>query len=95
MSAVKDNPAEGRFELAVDGSRDIAAAYYRMEGDRVLLTHTIVPEEFSGKGIGSQLARGVFDALRAGGRKAILICPFMTAFFARHPEYSDTVELAR
>lgn len=91
MSAVRDNPDQSRFELAVDGSTEIAAAYYRLKGDAIVLTHTIVPDAFSGRGMASQLARGAFDDLRASGRKAILICPFMTAFYARHPEYADII----
>lgn len=93
MSEVRDNPAEHRFELAIDGSDEIAAAYYRIdEHDRIVLTHTIVPQAFSGQGIGSRLARGVFDAIRAGRRKAVLRCPFMSAFYARHPDYADIVD---
>lgn len=92
MNTVDDNPAQGRFELAIEGSHEIAAAYYRLHGERLTLTHTIVPERFSGQGIGSKLARGVFDLLRASGRKAILRCPFMAAFYARHPEYADVVD---
>ncbi len=92
MSTVDDNPAQGRFELAVEGSHEIAAAYYRLQGERLTLTHTIVPERFSGQGIGSKLARGVFNLLRESGRKAVLRCPFMAAFYARHPEYADVVD---
>ncbi len=92
MSTVDDNPAERRFELAIDGSHEIAAAYYRLQGERLTLTHTIVPERFSGQGIGSKLARGVFELLRASGRKAVLRCPFMAAYYARHPEYADVVD---
>jgi uncharacterized protein len=93
MGEVTDNPAEHRFELAIDGSEEIAAAYYRVDGhERMVLTHTIVPQAFSGQGIGSRLARGVFDAIRAGGRKAVLRCPFMGAFSARHPDYADIVD---
>ncbi|EWY36079.1 acetyltransferase [Skermanella stibiiresistens SB22] len=91
MSEVIDNPAQHRFELAIDGSEDAGEAYYRIEDNRVVLTHTIVPQTFSGQGIGSHLARGVFDATRASGRKAVLRCPFMGAFYARHHEYSDIV----
>ena len=91
MSGVENNPAESRLELEIDGTHEIAAAYYRMKGDRFVLTHTIVPERFSGRGIGSTLARGVFDEIRASGRKVILVCSFMTAFYARHPEYADIV----
>lgn len=92
MSVVIDNQSEHRFTLAIEGSHDVAAAYYRLEGDRLTLTHTIVPERYSGLGIGSKLARGVFEALRETGRNAVLQCPFMAAYYARHPEYSDVVE---
>lgn len=92
LSTVDDNPAERRFELPIDGSHEIAAVYYRLQGERLTLTHTIVPERFSGQGIGSKLARGVFELLRASGRKAVLRCPFMAAYYARHPEYADVVD---
>lgn len=90
-TAIIDNPAQHRFELPIEED-EIAAAYYRIEDGRVVLTHTEVPQKYSGKGIGTELARGVFDAIRASGRKAVLKCPFMGAFAARHPEYSDIVD---
>lgn len=89
--AVIDNPAEHRFELAL-GDDAIAAAYYRIDDGRVVLTHTEVPYEFSGQGIGTTLATGVFDAIRASGRKAVLKCSFMQRFFVSHPEYADIVD---
>jgi len=92
MRKVRDNPAEHRFELAIDGSDEPALAYYQVDGDRLTLTHTEVPQPFSGRGIGSELARGVFDAIRASGRKAVLRCMFMGGFYTRHPEYTDIVD---
>lgn len=90
MSTVIDNPAEHRFELPIDGGEDdIAAIYYRIEDNNLI--HTEVPYQFSGQGIGSQLARGVFEAIRATGRKAVLRCSFMSGYYARHLEYSDVV----
>jgi predicted GNAT family acetyltransferase len=91
MNEVHENPAQHRFELAIDGSEEVAAAYYRTENDQLVLTHTIVPEQLSGHGIGSALARGVFEQLRASKRKVVLRCPFMAAYFARHPDYADIV----
>lgn len=86
------NIAEHRYELAIDGSDELALAYFRDDenGNRVL-THAEVPFEFSGQGIGSRLATGVFEDARSKGIKLILQCPFMGAWFARHPEYSDVV----
>lgn len=91
MSDVEDNILEHRFELPIGGTHEVAAAYYRVNGNKVVLTHTIVPERFSGQGLGSKLARGTFDAIRASGRKAVLLCPFMAAYYARHPGYADIV----
>ena len=91
-SEVIENPERHRFELVIDGSEAIAAAYYRIDDNgNLVLTHTEVPSEFSGQGIGSRLARGVFDMIRATGRKTVVRCPFMAAFYSRHPEYSDIV----
>lgn len=89
--SVIDNPAEHRFQMALDGE-DIAAAYYRIdENGRVVLIHTEVPYEYSGRGIGTRLATGVFDLIRASGRKAVLKCSFMVRFYATHRQYDDIV----
>lgn len=89
---VTDNPAEHRFEMPLGGG-DIAAAYYQIDQyGRVVLTHTEVPYEYSGRGIGTELAAGVFDLIRASGRKAVLRCSFMVRFYARHREYDDIVD---
>ena len=87
---VVDNPQEHRFELAVEGGT--AVAYYKFDGDRIVLTHTEVPQELSGRGIGSRLARGVFDSIRQGGHKVVPRCPFMGAWAAKHRDYDDIVD---
>jgi predicted GNAT family acetyltransferase len=87
---VVDNPAQSRFELAVDDS--VATAYYRLENGRVILVHTEVPQHLSGQGIGSRLARGVFEAIRASGRSVVAKCPFMAAYASRHREYAAMLE---
>lgn len=89
--AVTDNPAEHRFELPITDDA-VAAAYYRLDNGRVVLTHTEVPFEFSGQGIASRLAAGVFELIRTSGRKAVLKCSFMANYYAKHPEYADIVD---
>ena len=87
---VTENAQQRRFELPIaDGA--LAAAYYRIENERVVLIHTEVPSEFSGQGIASQLAHGTFERLRETGRKAIPRCPFMARFLVKNPQYSDIV----
>ena len=90
MPEVKDNPAASRFEMASGGA--VAFVEYRREGgDRIVLTHTEVPEALSGQGVGSKLVRGVLDALRAEGAKVVPRCEFVAAYVERHPEYRDMV----
>ena len=84
-TGVIDRPDRSRFELPVEG--EVAVAYYRLDGDKITLTHTEVPQHLSGQGIGSRLAKGVFKAVRASGRSAVAKCPFMAAYASRHPEY--------
>jgi predicted GNAT family acetyltransferase len=87
---VVDRPEKSRFELPVEN--DVAVAYYQLDGDRITLTHTEVPQHLSGQGIGSRLAGGVFEAIRARGRRAVAKCPFMAAYASRHPEYAQLLD---
>ncbi|MEW6449766.1 MAG: GNAT family N-acetyltransferase [Pseudomonadota bacterium] len=87
--AVRDNPAQSRFELDADG--ETAAAYYRLSPGVVTFTHTEVPQALSGRGIGSRLIKGALDEVRARGLKVVPKCPFVNAYIAKHPEYADLV----
>jgi predicted GNAT family acetyltransferase len=87
--SVTDNPAAHRFEMPVGDT--IAAAYYRLGDGKVVLTHTEVPEQFSGQGLGSNLAAGVFRLIRNSGRRVAIQCPFMARWVSRHPEAADLV----
>lgn len=88
---VIDNPDLNRFEAWVDG--DLAGrAHYRQRDGRVVFTHTEVDDAYEGRGIGSRLARGALDSVRAGGHKAVPMCPFIDSYIRRHEEYTDLVD---
>jgi len=87
---VRDNPAHGRFELEVDGH--LAVAYYKLSPDEITFTHTEVAPELGGRGIGSKLARGALDLVRARGLKVVAECPFIDSFIGKHAQYSDLLK---
>jgi uncharacterized protein len=89
MTTITDNLAEHRFELAT--ASEPAAVYYRLEGDTVVLTHTEVPYEHAGQGLGTALAKGVFELMRRSGTRVQVRCDFMGRFVAQHPEYADVL----
>ena len=84
---VTNNRAENRYELAVDGQ--LAIAEYVVKGERIVFTHTEVPDALEGRGIGSALVRGALDQARGDGLKVVPACPFVRAYIERHEEYRD------
>lgn len=87
---VQNNPAKHRYELEVEGH--IAASYYQLSGDIITFTHTEVPKELEGKGIGSRLVKGALDQVRASGLKVVPQCPFVKGYIGKHPEYADLLK---
>ena len=87
---VVDAPERSRYLARVDG--EVAGfAAYRMRGERIVFTHTEVDPAYEGKGVGSALAKAALDDVRRRGLTMVLVCPFMTAYVQRHPEYADLV----
>ncbi|GAA1975707.1 GNAT family N-acetyltransferase [Nocardioides panacihumi] len=86
---VRDNPAENRYEAWLDGELAGIAVYGRSEHAIVFL-HTEVDDKFEGKGVGSALARGALDDVRAEGQRDVVpLCPFIKAWIDKHPDYQD------
>lgn len=88
MSAeVRNNVSDSRFELEADGHT--AVAYYKRKPGIIVFTHTEVPEELAGRGIGSALARGALESVRAQGLKVVAGCQFIAGYIAKHPDVAD------
>ena len=85
--AVRDNKAQNRFELDVEGG--LAFANYRLTPSAVIITHTETPRAFRGRGIASELVKGALELIRADGHKVIAGCGFVADYLAKHPQYRD------
>jgi uncharacterized protein len=90
MADVVDNPAQHRFELAVDGH--VARSEYGLKDGVMTFMHTEVPEALAGKGIGSKLIKGALDQARDRGLKVVALCPFVKGFIEKHAEYGDLLK---
>ena len=89
---VSDNAAEQRFESETEHGTAVLA--YRRDGDRLLLTHTEVPEAAEGEGHGSALVAAAFDHARREGLRVVPICPFVAAWVERNLDRADIVDQA-
>jgi len=86
---VRDAKDLHRFELEAEGH--IAFSTYERSGTVVTVLHTEVPKELGGRGIGSALAQGLLDLIRAEGLKVKPMCPFVKAYIGKHAQYADLV----
>jgi hypothetical protein len=87
MGEVRNNEAEHRYELEVDG--ELALAAYRLSDDRIVFTHTEVPQALEGRGIASRLVKVALDDVRARGLKVVPACVFVKHYIEKHPEEQD------
>jgi len=83
------NEAEQQFQVRLGD--EVAFAEYRMVDHGIILPHTVVPESFEGKGVGSALAKAALGYAREHELKVIPLCPFMAGYIAKHPEWHDIV----
>ena len=80
-----------RFEIRPDET-DAVAFLDVVPGSKVWsLTHTEVPPEFGGRGLGTALVRAALDHVRALGATVMPVCPFVVAHLDRYPDEADVV----
>ena len=89
MAAVRDNTAQSRFELDVEGAT--AFATYRLTPRAVIITHTETPRALRGRGLASDLVAGALRIIRADGRKVVAGCSFVVDYLRKHPEDADLI----
>jgi predicted GNAT family acetyltransferase len=86
---VTHNEEAQRFELLVDGH--LALSTYRRFPGRIVLVHTEVPQPLEGHGLAAKLARFALDFARVSHLRVVPLCPYISNFIRKHPEYQDLV----
>ena len=86
---VTNNEAKKRYETAVNGQ--IAYLEYIPAGQNIVLSHTEVPVELEGQGVGGQLVKHVLETIKSNNQKIIVTCPFVISYIKKHQEYLDLI----
>jgi len=75
-----------RFEL--HSEEYIAFIDYILNNENTMfLTHTEVPKELGGKGIGKVLVQHSLEYLKENNYKLAPLCPFVAAYVKKNPEW--------
>ena len=85
---VVHDPAAERYR-AMAGQREAGHLAYHRTDRLVVLTHTAVTAGFDDTGVPDALARRALTDIAADGSRQILpVCPYLTWWLDRHPEYA-------
>lgn len=91
---VRDNPESGAYEAVIDGEV-IGIVGYNDAHDRRVLTHTAIDPGYRHQGLAHRLIRYALDDIRTHHRTVTIICPIVTDFIRKHPEYTDLIDPSR
>ena len=93
--SVRNNPERSRFEV-LDADTVIGQAAYVDDvgaGQRIFY-HTVIDEEYGGRGLAGVLAAQALDETVAAGLMIVPVCPYIKKYLGKHPGYAANV-LAR
>jgi uncharacterized protein len=88
---VVDNDAHHRIELVQRDER--AELAYRVDGGRLVLVHTSVPEAWTGEGIGGRLVEAAVTKAAREDLELVVECPFARRWIEEHA--SEVAEIQR
>jgi predicted GNAT family acetyltransferase len=97
MTAAAEEPeiidarGESRFVYR-DGDAQ-AELIYHLNGHRLVLIHTEVPEALGGRGLGGHLVTAALERAEREGLIIVPWCPFARDWLTRHPEAASRVTI--
>jgi uncharacterized protein len=89
QDSIVDDARDHRFVLETDAG--LAELVYRVNGNRLVVVHTEVPETLRGQGIAGRLVRAAVERAAAGGLVVVPLCPYARTWLKDHPEAAATV----
>jgi predicted GNAT family acetyltransferase len=87
---VRDNTADRRFEVWVDGELAGFTTYVVRSGV-ISFLHTELDPRFRGRGLGQELAADALGSARQRGLKVLPFCPYVRGFIEQNQGFLDLV----
>lgn len=88
----QDTGTKGRYVATIDGVEGEGELTFSKASETLIIVdHTGVPDSMRGMGVAGALAKRVIEDARSTGRKIVPLCPFFSAFVARHKDETADV----
>lgn len=82
---------KGLFKAVEDGKVAGEMTYVWAGPDKLIIDHTEVSPDFSGKGVGKKLVLEAVQYARAKRVKILPLCPFAKSVFYKNPDLQDVL----
>jgi uncharacterized protein len=87
----KQIKGKGMFFVEMDGNILAEMVYSMPSPSKMIIEHTEVSEELTGKNVGNQLVHTAVEYARTNNIKIIPLCPFASSVFKKKSEYADVL----
>lgn len=78
---IEHDPERQQFFAIVEGLR--CRLDYQRQGERVLITHTLVPAALGGRGIAAELTQSALAWIRGQGLSVVPVCSYAARYLER------------
>ena len=85
-----DNTENHQYEFHI-GKLVPKIEYIKSKNGEIYLTHTEVPVQLEGKGVGSQLVEKVLKDIERQELRLVPLCPFVAGYIQKHPDWRRIV----
>ncbi|RPF21348.1 GNAT family N-acetyltransferase [Myceligenerans xiligouense] len=89
---VRHNPDKSRFDVLVADTRAGFSVYKDFGETQRIFYHTVVFEEFGGRGLAGILTRTALDSSVQGGRRIVPVCPYVKKWLSTHHDFDDATD---
>ncbi|WP_231426746.1 GNAT family N-acetyltransferase [Pedobacter sp. Leaf250] len=86
-----NNEKNGYFEANEKNVEAGKMSYVWAGEHKIIIDHTEVNPEFSGKGVGKKLLMAIVNNARENNIKILPLCPFAKSVFDKNEELSDVL----
>lgn len=85
---IRDNRSEGLLEAYENGQVTGRIAYFTLEGasPALVAVHTVVEQEYGGRGIAGALVREFYAMAAREAVPVVPLCPYAAKWAQRHPD---------
>ncbi|MCG7310831.1 GNAT family N-acetyltransferase [Brachybacterium sp. ACRRE] len=95
---IRDNPEKRRFDVFV-GEHHAGFSKYRdvdgADSPQRIFFHTVVFDEYEGRGLASTLTRTALEQTVREGRRIVPVCPYVARWVEHHEEAAPHVDAVR